>query len=88
MVLHHIHDIHNAEVGLSICRNMSSNNLTGGLSSTWGAPGVFPNLVTLDLAENYNLGGILLTQWGTPGSFPKLEVSGSLLSAFQYLCRG
>lgn len=53
---------------------MSSNNFTGGLSSTWGAPGVFPNLVTMDLSQNYLLGGILLTQWGTPGSFPKLEV--------------
>ncbi|KAK9918583.1 hypothetical protein WJX75_005145 [Coccomyxa subellipsoidea] len=53
--------------------NVSSNNFTGGLSSTWGAPGVFPNLVTMDLSQNYLLGGILLTQWGTPGSFPKLE---------------
>ncbi|CAL8471298.1 g10840 [Coccomyxa elongata] len=53
--------------------NVSGNNFTGGLSSTWGAPGVFPNLVTMDLSQNYLLGGILLTQWGTPGSFPKLE---------------
>ncbi|BDA46682.1 probable MDIS1-interacting receptor like kinase 2 at N-terminal half [Coccomyxa sp. Obi] len=53
--------------------NVSGNNFTGGLSSTWGAPGVFPNLVTMDLSQNYLLGGILFTQWGTPGSFPKLE---------------
>ncbi len=53
---------------------MSGNNLTGGLSSLWGGPGVFPNLVSMDLSGNYLLGGILLTQWGTPGSFPKLEV--------------
>ena len=59
---------------MCLCRNVSSNNFTGGLSSTWGAPGVFPNLVTMDLSQNYLLGGILLTQWGTPGSFPKLEV--------------
>jgi hypothetical protein len=53
---------------------MSSNNFTGGLSSTWGALGVFPNLVSMDLSQNYLLGGILLTQWGTSGAFPKLQV--------------
>ncbi len=56
-------------------RNISSNNFTGGLSSTWGAPGVFPNLATMDLSENYLLGGILLMQWGMPGAFPNLQVS-------------
>ena len=56
------------------CRNMSNNNLTGGLSSTWGAPGVWPKLAVMDLSQNYDLGGILLTQWGMPGSLPALQV--------------
>lgn len=56
------------------CRNVSGNNFTGGLSSAWGAPGVFPNLVAMDLSQNYALGGILLTQWGMPGSLPQLQV--------------
>ena len=57
------------------CRTLENNELTGGLSSTWGAPGVFQNLVEIDLSQNWNLSGILLSQWGAPGALPLLQVS-------------
>ena len=57
------------------CRTLENNNITGGLSSTWGAPGVFQSLVEMDLSQNWNLNGILLSQWGGPGAFPRLQVS-------------
>ena len=56
-------------------RTLENNNITGGLSSTWGAPGVFQSLAELDLSQNWNLDGILLSQWGGPGAFPLLQVS-------------
>ncbi len=63
-----------AEVWLS-CRTLENNNITGGLSSAWGAPGVFQSLVEIDLSQNWGLNGILLSQWGGPGAFPQLQVS-------------
>lgn len=58
-----------------MCSSLENNNLTGGLSSTWAAPGVFQSLTGMDLSGNWYLNGILLSQWGTPGAFPMLQVS-------------
>ena len=54
-------------------RNLSANNLQGGLPSNWARTGVFPNLTTLDLSSNPRLNGVVIAQWGTQGAFASLQ---------------
>lgn len=56
-----------------VCRNLTGNNLGGGIPSNWGQDSVFPMLKTLDLSNNPNLSGALPPSWGTQGSFVSLE---------------
>ena len=54
------------------CRNLTGNNLVGGLPSNWGGASVFQNLTGLDLSINPNLSGALPPNWGTQGAFTSL----------------
>lgn len=58
---------------LDICRNLTGNNLSGGLPSNWGMSSVFAALRILDLSLNPNLSGALPPNWGTQGAFPDLQ---------------
>jgi hypothetical protein len=55
-------------------RNLSANNLQGGLPSNWARTGIFPNLTALDLSSNPRLNGVVIAQWGTQGAFASLQV--------------
>lgn len=55
------------------CRNLTGNNLLGGLPSNWGQSPVFQHLRILDLSRNPNLSGALPPNWGTQGAFPNLQ---------------
>lgn len=72
-------------------RNLSANNLQGGLPSNWARTGVFPNLTTLDLSSNPRLNGVVIAQWGTQGAFASLQARlmrlHSVIKALQEMVR-
>lgn len=59
---------------LPLFRNLTGNNLSGGLPSNWGLSSIFPSLQILDLSQNPSLSGALPPNWGTQGAFPSLQV--------------
>ena len=55
-------------------RNLTGNNLLGGIPSNWGQNAVFQYLEVLDISNNANLSGALPPSWGTQGSFVSLQI--------------
>ena len=60
-------------IPILINRNLTGNNLLGGLPSNWGQSSVLPLLRVLDLSKNPNLSGALPPNWGAQGAFPTLQ---------------
>ena len=47
-----------------MCRDLSSNDLTGGFPTNWGNQNAMQQLESLSLSNNPRLGGSLQSSWG------------------------